>query len=124
MTAAIDSMIAALQSGRLADPNGLKEWATRHRALPVVFDMGGCYAISASGAVISFAWDRPDEVRVEEDERIRNLVFAEAAQKHQELRSLKPVRPPDAATCSFCQGTGRPTGTPRPRSSSAEVWSG
>ena len=32
MIAAIDSMIAALQSGRLADPSGLKEWATPHRA--------------------------------------------------------------------------------------------
>jgi hypothetical protein len=112
MIEAVESLIVALTGGFLPDPRDLRQWAARHHALPVVFDMGGVFAIRPSGSVISFAWDRPDDLTEEHDERIRNLVFAEAAEIYAELKSLRPVRPATAVTCPGCRGNGRPTGVP------------
>ena len=48
-------------------PLDLRELAAASRLLPVCLDMGGCYGLRLDGEVVSFAWDEPDQIRVEHD---------------------------------------------------------
>jgi hypothetical protein len=97
----------------LSDPPlDLRVLAAQIRLLPVVLDMGGCFGLRPSGEVASFAWDEPRQARVENDERIRNMVYHRAALKYPALAPLVPRRPPDAMVCSHCGGSGRCSGLP------------
>jgi hypothetical protein len=87
------------------DPMGLRKIAADLQALPLMLDMGGCFAVRCNGEVISFAWDTPAEVRVEKDPRIRNIVFFQGSQKYPSLRFLILPRLADAVDCPQCGGT-------------------
>jgi hypothetical protein len=95
----IDQLIDRFLSGGIEDPHELRSWVEQHRALPLVFDMGGCYAIRPSGEVVSFAWDTPEDVVVELDERMRNAMLFRAAGRFPELQALVPQRPSGAIIC-------------------------
>lgn len=88
------------------DPQGLRETVVRLNALPILFDMGGCFAVRPNGEVVSFAWDERDDVRVEDDLRIRNLALFQGSKKYPELEDLIE-KPSDATECPDCKGTGR-----------------
>ena len=89
------------------DPMNLRQIAAEIQALPLVLDMGGCYAICSNGQVVSFSWDAPSDVRVEEDPRIRNMAIFQGCRKYPTLKSLVPSRPAEALECSQCHGTGK-----------------
>jgi hypothetical protein len=89
------------------DPISLRKIAAEIEALPLVMDMGGCYAIRCNGDVVSFAWDTPSDVRVAEDPRTRNMAIFQRSKKYPTLQSLVPARPDDAAECPQCRGTGK-----------------
>lgn len=74
--------------------------------LPLCCDWGGCHAIRPDGEIIVFLTDYPGEWRIEDDPRIRNTAIYQGSLKYPELKELVPTRPPDAQTCSSCQGTG------------------
>lgn len=74
--------------------------------LPLMLDMGGCFAIRSDGEVISFLWENDRDIRQENDARIRNIALFQGSKKYPELRALIPPRPPEATTCSQCNGTG------------------
>lgn len=79
--------------------------------LPLILDMGGCYALRPDGEVVTFAWDEPHDCKVEQDPRLRNMALFQGAKKYPELAPLVPPRQADAVDCSHCRGTGRfPTG--------------
>jgi hypothetical protein len=77
-------------------------------ALPLVLDMGGSYAIRASGDLIQFGWDGPEGAESLEDPRLINAALYQGSLKYPKLASLVPSRPVGARDCSHCDGTGRP----------------
>jgi hypothetical protein len=89
------------------DPISLRKIAAEIEALPLVLDMGGCFAIRPNGDVVSFAWDTPSDVRIEEDPRIRNMAIFQGSEKYPTLQPLIPLRPADAPECPQCRGTGK-----------------
>lgn len=89
------------------DPMNLRRIAAELQVLPLVPDMGGCYAIRSNGEVVSFSWDAPSDVRAEEDPRIRNMAIFQGSRKYPILQSLVPHKPADALECPHCRGTGK-----------------
>jgi hypothetical protein len=89
------------------DPMNLRRIAAELQVLPLVPDMGGCYAIRSNGEVVSFSWDAPGDVRVEKDPRIRNMAVFQGSRKYPTLKSLVPPRRADALDCPHCLGTGK-----------------
>jgi hypothetical protein len=108
----IAKLIDRFLLGQVEDPHNLRAWVERHRALPVVFDMGGCYAVRVTGEVVSFGWDARDDVALEKNLRIRNGMLYQAAKRFPELRVLVPARPSNGAVCDSCDGSGRPNRIP------------
>ncbi len=97
---------------RFDPPLDLRAIAADVQLLPAMLDMGGCIGLRPSGAVASFLWDEPRQLRAETDERIRNLAYYQASLKYPRLVPLGPRRPPDAVVCSYCGGSGRCSGLP------------
>jgi hypothetical protein len=93
-------------------PLDLRTLAAELGLLPVLLDMGGCMGLRPSGEVVSFPWDDPRQVKVESDERVRNIVLFRSGLKYPPLMALKPQRPPEAPTCSHCSGSGKASGMP------------
>jgi|SRR5215831_19366552 len=92
----------------ICDDLDMRKLAAELNLLPVMLDMGGCYAIRPDGQIFSFLWDYPYDLRPEDDPRIVNVVFYRASLKYQELAELKPQKPADAQICPVCKGTGDP----------------
>ena|SRR5262249_54074 len=90
------------------DDLDLRKLAAELYLLPVMLDMGGCYAIRSDGKIFSFLWDYPEGLRPEDDPCIVNMVLYRASQRYPELAELKPQKPAGAQTCSYCKGTGDP----------------
>lgn len=90
----------------------LKEIAFELKVLPMLLDMGGCYAIRPNGEIVSFAWDEPYDLEIENNPRIQNIVLFQGSKKYPGLSALVPTRPPDARNCDFCDGTGTVIGLP------------
>ena len=87
-------------------PLDMRALAAQLKILPVVLDMGGVMGLRANVEIVYFVWDEPGHLQIERDERIRNLVFFQAAKKFPELEALAPSRPTAARDCEFCHGTG------------------
>jgi len=49
------------------DDLNMRELAAELNLLPVMLDMGGCYAIRFDGQIYSFLWDYPYDIRLEDD---------------------------------------------------------
>jgi hypothetical protein len=85
-------------------------WARRAcaeaNALPLCFDWTGCLAIRPDGEVL-YIDEESHAARVVEEERVRNLALFQGSRKDPDLRCLVPPRPPDAADCPDCRGTGK-----------------
>jgi hypothetical protein len=83
-------------------------------ALPLVLDMGGSYAIRASGDLVEFAWDGPGDAMPLGDPRLINAALYQGSLKHPQLACLVPSRPVSARDCVPCDGTGRPSVATQP----------
>jgi len=114
IAAALAEFVAAPEPYTIGfdQPLDLRAIAAEVRLLPAMLDMGGCLGLRPSGAVASFFWDEPRQLRTETDERIRNLAYHQASLKYPQLAPLVPRRPPDAVVCSYCGGSGRCSGFP------------
>jgi hypothetical protein len=88
------------------EPLDLRKLAAELNVLPLFLDFGGCYGIHPNGEIVSFYWDEPYKVEVENDPRIRNIVLFQGANKYPELEVLLPARLSDAVECLDCKGTG------------------
>src|SRR5262245_57475106 len=102
----VERLIAEFISDGGPDPNGVRSGVARHRALPLLLDMGGVYALRPNGEIISWGWDDA-EVQIETDPRTRNLVLFQGGLRYPALTCLVPERPTDALQCHFCGGDGR-----------------
>jgi len=106
LTGVVTELVQALVDGDLEDRFEQREWATKHRALPISADMSGCFVLTLEGAVMSFAWDHPSELRAE-DERISRVMLYQGSLAYPALRPFVPERPGDAIECASCAGTGK-----------------
>ena len=86
----------------------LREIVAKFRILPLYLDWSGGWAISSDGEVISFLYEEPFDLKVEDDTRICNMVLFQGSKKYPELRSLVPERPSNAVECPHCKGAGTP----------------
>src|SRR5262249_17155459 len=96
----------------LEPPLDLRALAGELRLLPVMLDSGGCFALRPDGHVLSLLWDEPHELRIEQDERVRNIALYQGSLKYPGLSHLVPTRPSGAIPCPACDGTGRVRGLP------------
>jgi hypothetical protein len=71
-------------------------------------DMGGCVALRPDGNVVSFLWDEPHGLKVQNDVLWRNRALYQGSRKYPELTVLVPARPPEAEDCPQCGGSGTP----------------
>ena len=84
-----------------------RDLAARHGALPVYADMGGCVLLRPDGSFLAIEWEAADVVLpVSDPWKVCALVFG--SKKYPALRCMLPDRPPTAADCEVCKGTGRP----------------
>jgi hypothetical protein len=103
---AVAERLRAFLADTAPDPLGLRAVVAKFGSLPLILDMGGCYALRRDGEVVSFAWDEPHGLAVVADDRLRNAAFYQGSLKYPELNALVPARPPNAIDCSSCGGTG------------------
>lgn len=89
------------------DPLNLRSVAANLNALPLLLDIGGCYAIRPGGEIVTFAWDDEKNFEIEHDRRIRNIALFQGSKKYPELNELIPARSAHDLDCSHCKGTGR-----------------
>lgn len=78
--------------------------AAEMQVLPLMLDMGGCYALRQDGTVISFSWDDSHDHRVERDARIIRIALFQGSLKYPEISELVPKRPANAENCRHCPG--------------------
>lgn len=78
-------------------------------ALPLYLEMGGVFALQLNGEIISIPWGEPENLRVEHDQRIRNMVLFQGSMKYPELSGLISPKPDDAKVCPYCNGIGEAT---------------
>jgi hypothetical protein len=77
-----------------------------HHALPLLLDMGGCFALRPSGEMIVIAWEAPHDTRPLTNPRDCHYARAVGSKKYPEIAGLAPVRTSQSVTCSMCNGTG------------------
>jgi hypothetical protein len=69
--------------------------------------MGGWFALTAAGDVVSAVHDPPNPLERVTDVRLRNSVFYEASRRYSDLAHLAPQRTAGDQNCPHCRGTGR-----------------
>ena len=102
MTIDIDTLIG---SSRIPLKE-LREISKKVRILPLYWEMGGWYGLTVTGDIVSATWDHPENTRMEDDPRIRNLVLFQGARFFPELDSLVPIRESSDTICPYCNGSG------------------
>ena len=90
------------------DPLEIRKIVACFRILPLVLSWSGGWAIRSDGQIISFSYDEPYDLKVEEDVITRNMVLYRGSLKYPELSDLVPEKPCDATECPGCGGTGVP----------------
>lgn len=68
--------------------------------------MGGVYALKPNGEIVSASWDDVECLRVENDQRIRNIALFQGSKKYPELSELIDANPHTNHLCPHCKGTG------------------
>jgi hypothetical protein len=101
----ITELIEDFVKGSEADSLNLRQLAAAKNVLPLVWDMGGVFTINPNGEIVSFAWDKRDDPRVESDLRLRNNALFGGSKKYPELESLIE-KPENVRVCPHCGGTG------------------
>jgi hypothetical protein len=111
MTAALRStvktLVDAVISGQLQDFYGVRGWVAQYRALPLVGDIGGLYALGEDGRMVSAAWEDMDDVSEVRTIGTFNKMLCAGSRRYPELQPFIPERPPQAVDCKSCGGTGR-----------------
>src|SRR6266478_7831820 len=101
----IRELIEDFVKGSEADSLNLGQLAATKNVLPLVWDMGGVFTINPHGEIVSFAWDKQDDPRVESDLRLRNNALFGGSKKYPELERLIE-KPENSRVCPHCGGTG------------------
>lgn len=112
-SAIIRGLIALHYGPAADDPHDLRPWVAKHAALPVTMDMGGGFALSVTGEVLSFLWDDLERSEVVEDARLRRIALYLGSLKYSELAPFVPDRPSEAVPCPHCHGAGGVAGLPQ-----------
>lgn len=100
-----EKIIKLIDSDNFSDPL-LKKVASELNILPIFTESGGWFGLNLYGDIVSASWDAPYQVRVEFDERIRNLVLYQGIKNYPDLSALSPVKKDTDVVCPDCKGTG------------------
>ena len=104
-----------LTSGGEATPDALAG-AAQHQVLPLFEDFMGCWALTADGVLVFFAWDDPSELFPVASNTIdaggAHVALARGSRRYPDLAGMAPKRPPDGVTCIQCDGSGRLANVP------------
>jgi hypothetical protein len=73
--------------------------------LPVYSDLGGVLVLAPDGSIRLF--DHAGTVAPVVDVKWENVARVRAAENYPALRAVAPVRPANAALCTFCRGAGK-----------------
>ena len=84
-----------------------REAARTMGVLPVAMDMGGVWALTTSGRIVSYLHDEPDSLNEVRDPLDRTYALVRASHRYTDLSSLKPDRPGNAIECDTCRGSGK-----------------
>jgi hypothetical protein len=84
----------------------IEQVAKKINVLPIFTDSGGWCGLNLNGDVVSALWEKPFEIRVENNKRICNLVLFQGIKNYPELSDLAPVRKDTDEICPDCKGTG------------------
>ena len=84
----------------------LRQVAKELNILPIFTESGGWFGLNLFGDIVSASWDMPYDVRVEYEERIRNLVLFQGIKNYPTLSALLPVKKDADEICPDCNGTG------------------
>lgn len=93
----IDRLIDAYEPA--AQQQSLSTWIQKHRALPVLFDPGGFFALTHEAHLVSDGWDPPFAVREHANTHTHLLCAVGAARKFPTLASLAPRRSAASLPC-------------------------
>jgi hypothetical protein len=102
----IEARINEYTTESFHDPVNIRDFARKFRVLPLLQDWSGGWAIRPDGEIITFSYDEPFDMKVEEDVHRRNMALYEGSKKYPELKELVPERPSNAVECPYCKGTG------------------
>jgi hypothetical protein len=105
----IKARIEGIISDFSSAATSLRNIASELNALPVYLDGGGGLALKPNGGIVEFSWEHPKDAQPIDDLRVVNIALFQGSKKYPELKSLIPLRPPNATVCPYCQGTGYPT---------------
>lgn len=118
LSSRISELIQEFSLATAPDPLKLRDLAAAENVLPLIWDMGGVFAINPGGDVVSFSfsltlngqfvaypWEKTEPPRIETDLRIRNNALFGGSKKYPELEPLIE-KPDDARVCPHCGGTG------------------
>jgi hypothetical protein len=89
----------------------LVDWVRASSCLPVYVDWTHALGVNEHGEIVSHQHEEwpgqaPEVDRVVVDPRILNLAVHQGRERYPWLIGLALPRPPDAQTCSLCNGTG------------------
>jgi len=113
LSARIAARIESMQRDDTTPP-WLGARAREMNALPLVADMGGSFAIRATGELVQFDWDGSGPAEPLEDARLVNVALYRGSLKFPELGPLVPRRSAGCVDCPHCAGTGKLALTTQP----------
>lgn len=87
----------------------VRQYGRQHRALPIILEQGGWWAIRMDGEMLGWGWgvpEGPDNPHIEQEPRVRNQLLFEGTDKFGELWLFLPPRPLSSRECPSCHGSG------------------
>jgi uncharacterized protein (TIGR02996 family) len=88
------------------DEEEVRRLCREHRAVPILFDQGGWYAVRLDGIIVGFDWGEHEPPWLETDLRSRNGILFQATEELPDLWLFIPPRPATSRECHRCHGTG------------------
>ena len=102
--------IAELRRDPKAIPEAARGAVAAAEVLPLLFDWSAVLALRPDGQIVWVAYDIENlEIRVVEDDEVRDVGLFRGSRIHPDLPFLVPTKPPGAVDCPDCRGTGHPT---------------
>jgi len=80
----------------------------QHSAIPLLADIRGAILLRPDGVFLQLGWDQDSQQHPKElAELPSTAALVAGAERYSWLQSLLPRRPPDARSCTTCEGAGR-----------------
>lgn len=85
----------------------IRQIVKEHHFLPILFDWSAFCSLRPNGEIVWFDLDNHKILKVETDERIRNIVMFKATEKFPKLLTFLPQRTNENIDCPYCESTNQ-----------------